>query len=144
MSQIFQRTPQTPAARMIAGVLLVAVLLLAWNLFSPSKCAEAAAECPGGSTSVFSQDVGIQGGSAFTITVTGVPTEARTWTLQDATDTFVGRATTDTLTNKSIIATQVTAGTFAAGTFSFSGSTLTTLGTVNGGTINAGLTWSAA
>ena len=32
----------------------------------------------------------------------GTPTAARTWTLQDATDTLVGRATSDTLTNKSI------------------------------------------
>lgn len=36
-----------------------------------------------------------------TLTVTN-PTADRTWTLPDATDQFVGRATTDTLTNKTI------------------------------------------
>lgn len=36
------------------------------------------------------------------IKLTGAPTSTRTWTLQDTSDTFVGRATVDTLTGKSI------------------------------------------
>lgn len=39
---------------------------------------------------------------AFTMVVDGTPTAARTVTLPDATDTLVGKATTDTLTNKTI------------------------------------------
>lgn len=45
--------------------------------------------------------------------LTGNPTSTRTWTFQDATDTVVGRATTDALTNKSIAATEVNSGTLA-------------------------------
>ena len=46
--------------------------------------------------------------------VIGTPTAPRVWTLQDASDTFVGRATTDTLTNKSIAGSEVNSGTVGA------------------------------
>lgn len=49
--------------------------------------------------------------SAFSVTFTSAPTAARTWTIQDATDTIVGRATTDTLTNKTLTDPLVNAGT---------------------------------
>jgi hypothetical protein len=49
--------------------------------------------------------------SAFSITFTSAPTVARTWTIPDATDTFVGKATTDTLTNKTLTDPAVNAGT---------------------------------
>lgn len=39
--------------------------------------------------------------------ITGTPTGTRVWTLQDATDTLVGRATTDTLINKSIAGSEI-------------------------------------
>lgn len=57
--------------------------------------------------------------------LTGTPTSTRTWTVQDANDTFVGRATTDTLTNKSIAASEINSGQ---------------LGVANGGTASATLT----
>jgi len=40
-------------------------------------------------------------GSTY-LKLTGTPTSTRTWTFQDATDTLVGLATTDTLTNKTL------------------------------------------
>lgn len=43
--------------------------------------------------------------------LTGTPTSTRTQTLQDATDTFVYRATTDTLTNKSIAGSEINSST---------------------------------
>ena len=47
--------------------------------------------------------------------LTGTPTSTRTWTFQDSTDTVVGRATTDTLTNKSIALTEINSGLTSGG-----------------------------
>jgi len=52
--------------------------------------------------------------------------------------TVATASNTLTLTNKSIVASQITAGTFAAGTFSFSGSTISNLGTVTTADIDGG------
>ncbi len=134
------------AVALVLGLLMSGVTLLV----KAPPCAFGQAACPVSDTALFSQDLGIQGGTTFTATLTAAPTANRTYTFPDVSLGVVGTDTTQTLTNKSIAATQITAGTFVAGTFSFSGSTLTTLGTVtslgtvNGGTINAGLTWSAA
>ena len=54
---------------------------------------------------------GTYGSDSFELT--GTSTANRTWTFQDSTDTVVGRATTDTLTNKSIAASEINSGTLA-------------------------------
>lgn len=46
--------------------------------------------------------------SGFTNSLAGTVTGTRTWTLQDASDTFVYRATVDTLTNKTLTTPTVT------------------------------------
>lgn len=52
----------------------------------------------------FLADLSFKGliGTTNKFTVTGTATGARTWTFQDSSDTVVGRATTDTLTNKTL------------------------------------------
>lgn len=53
------------------------------------------------------RDMFIYGGGTYGSTafrVTGTPTATRTWTLQDSSDVFVGRNTTDTMTNKTFVA----------------------------------------
>jgi hypothetical protein len=61
---------------------------------------------------------GVRIGAAATnnIRVTGTATAARTATLQDATDTFVMRATTDTLTNKNLTAPAISDPTITGNT----------------------------
>lgn len=49
-----------------------------------------------------------QGGANFIDIASPALTGNRTWTLQDSNDTFVGRATTDTLSNKSLTAPVIT------------------------------------
>ena len=77
--------------------------------------------CAVGGTEVFvitttgfllAENIQWQSGTAFIMTLDHAATAARTWTLQDATDTVVGLATSDTLTNKTI-ASGVGTGVFS-------------------------------
>jgi len=63
-----------------------------------------------------------------TLTVTN-PTADRTWTLPDASDQFVGRATTDTLTNKTL--TSPVLGGSVTGTYTLAGTPTLTSPTLN-------------
>jgi len=70
-------------------------------------------------------------GSTY-LKLTGTPTSTRTWTIQDATDTFVGLATTDTLTNKKLSSstTTIVDATDATKVIGFSLSGMTTAKTL--------------
>ena len=105
------RVPKMPGWAKTVGLSLLGALALVavWQMFVVPPCGRVlfAAECPVGSTATFSNNLGIQGQTTSTITVTGAPTINRTQTLQDVTDTFVYRASTDTLTNKTFDALTV-------------------------------------
>ena len=68
-------------------------------------CASADATCPVGSTSLFSGNIGVQGGTAYTATFNLASTTAdRLITFPDKSTVLVGRDTTDTLSNKTLTA----------------------------------------
>jgi hypothetical protein len=77
-------------------------------------------------TNKFTENIIFEGATAdpyeTTLAVTD-PTADRTWTLPNATDTVVGKATTDTLTNKTLTTPTITAGV-AATSFDMNGTEL--------------------
>ena len=92
---------------------------------------------------ILSDELGIKGGTAFTMTIGGTPSANRTWTLQNASDTLVGLTTSDTLTNKTITSPTIT-GTIGGNptitsptiTGTIGGNPIITSPDINGGTWN--------
>ena len=71
------------------------------------------AECPVGSTSVFSNNIGLQGNTTNTLTLTpGTLTANATLTFPTSIDHIVARNTTDTLTNKTVTSPDINGGTW--------------------------------
>ncbi len=87
---------------LIMGTLLGLLAMGVWMSVQPTPCALAAGECPVGSSSIFSDTVGIQGGTAFTITLDAAPTAAQTITFPDDTSEVVLTSTVQILSNKTL------------------------------------------
>lgn len=100
------------------GVGIVAAAIAV--LFTVAPWAQGAAECPVGATLAWSGNVSWDSGTSYTVTLDHAATADRTITIQDAADTLVGRATTDTLTNKTLSGGTLT-GTITATSLTFSG-----------------------
>lgn len=116
------------------GLLLAGIVAVMYALtLTASPCARADASCGVGDNEVVAGTLEVRNGATAGATLTGTFTAARTLTLPDATDTVVGRATTDTLTNKSLTSPTVTGSPTAAG------STWTNLGVVTTADINGGM-----
>lgn len=69
---------------------LAIVFIAGFVYLSAPPCAFGQAECPVGSTSIFSENVGIQGGTTFTTTLDSTPTVDGIYTIPDSAgnDTF--------------------------------------------------------
>jgi hypothetical protein len=103
------------------------------TLYAGASLLASAASKDLGSTSKPFRDLYLYAGGTFGthyLKLTGAPTGSRVLTLPDATDTLVGKATTDTLTNKRItrrVATLTDAATVTIATDSYDGGILTSL-----------------
>lgn len=65
----------------------------------------------------------LTGATAFSTQLQTAPTAARVWTIQDATDTFVGRDTTDTLTSKTLTTPTIAAAGWTNANHTHAGAT---------------------
>ena len=92
---------------LVIGVLGGILLMGVWMTGQPTPCALGAGECPVGSSSVFSNTIGIQGGTTFTATLTAAPTANRTVTFPDDTGVVVLNDTAQRLTNKTLTLPQI-------------------------------------
>jgi hypothetical protein len=79
------------------------LVALAVALRGTTPCASADGTCPVGSTSTFSQDIGIQAGTVNTMRITGTPTADRVYTLPDATGQVAVSAAQNNFTVKQFI-----------------------------------------
>ena len=117
------------------GTVVLAIVALMVALAGDPPCASAQQACTVGDDALVEGNFISQSGTAFNGTFDHAITADRTWTLPNATDTLVGRATTDTLTNKSLTAPTITGAPTAAGaTWADLGSVSTI--DINGGTVD--------
>ena len=125
---------------MVFALAMMAVVNFFWSSPCGGRVFGQAAECPVGSAPVFTNDIQIQSGSAFGVTITAPgQSTTTTWTIPTTTDISVGLTLTQTLTNKTLTGPTVTgAPTAAAATWTDLGTTTTI--NIDGGTID-GVTW---
>ena len=123
-------------AKTIGLAVLIALAFLAlMDMFFTPPCQRRVfgqSECPVGSTVTLTNNLGIQGNTTFTATLTAAPTANRTLTLPDDTSMLVGTSTTQTLSNKTLTSPTLTTSPTAAG------ATWTDLGTVTTANIDGG------
>ena len=102
-----------PIALLAVLIAFGALILFQW---SGTPCAHAAAECPVGARTVIGDDLVIEFGTAFDVVLTGNPTADRTLEFPNVSSTLVAASSTESLTNKTLVAPTIGATDFTNAT----------------------------